>query len=198
MAEPSRRKAVVTIALIGLAFLLPLIAAWLWRPSGDTVNYGTLIRPARPLQPFEMTDLEGNHAGLDALRGRWTLLYVGGAECGEQCRRNLYKIERVRLAQGKNMERVQSLYLAPASIGSRAVADSLVEYRGVFGYRVSRTELAAMAPGLDSGAAGEQRARERVYVVDPLGNLMMFYSPDADPTGMKQDLERLLKASQIG
>lgn len=190
MAEPSRRKAIVTIALVGAVFLLPMVAAYLWRPSGDTVNYGTLIRPPRPLESFEMSDLQGNTAGIDAFRGKWSLLYVGSGPCLEQCRHNLYKIERVRLAQGKNMHRVRSLYLAPATIEGRAVADSLVEYRSVQGYRISRTELAAMAPQYDIDTG--------IYIVDPLGNLMMFYSADADPTGIKKDLERLLKASQIG
>lgn len=188
----SGRQALVTVILIVAVFLLPLVAAWLWRPSGDTANYGTLIRPPRPLKSFEMVDLEGNAAGLEALRGKWTLLYVGRGRCLEQCRHNLFKIERVRLAQGKNMRRVQSLYLAPREMESRIVADTLVQYRGLKGYRISPGELGVMAPGFDL------EGRERIYVVDPLGNLMMFYSADADPTGIKKDLERLLKVSQIG
>ena len=194
----SKRTAIVTIALVGVVFLLPLVAAYLWHPSGDTVNYGTLIQPARPLKDFEMVDLEGNAAGLKALNGKWTLLYVGGEHCREQCRHNLYKIERVRLAQGKNMQRVQSLYMVPSTVESGTVADTLVQYRGLQGYRISRDELGVMAPGFDLGRQSSTGADERIYVVDPLGNLMMFYSADADPTGMKKDLERLLKVSQIG
>jgi hypothetical protein len=38
----------------------------------------------------------------------------------------------------------------------------------------------------------------RVYLVDPLGNFMMSYPADADPTGMRKDLARLLRISQIG
>ena len=41
-------------------------------------------------------------------------------------------------------------------------------------------------------------AAERVYIIDPLGNLMMYYPPVADPSGMLKDLRKLLKYSKIG
>jgi cytochrome oxidase Cu insertion factor (SCO1/SenC/PrrC family) len=191
----------LTLSLIVAVFLIPLVAAYLYylyRPVGESGNYGTLVEPPRPLQEFRMTDLEGNPAGLDALKGKWTLLYVGGTECGEPCRQGLFNIERVRLTQGDEMERVQSLYLAPASLDSRVIEERLVEYEGLRGYTIAPGELEAMAPGFDwAGATGPGEA-ERVYVIDPLGNLMMFYPGGAEPTGMKKDLKRLLKVSQIG
>lgn len=198
MTEPNPGKTRLTLLLIIAVFLIPLIAAYLYRPSGEAGNYGTLVEPPRPLQEFRMTDLEGNAAGLDVFRDKWTLMYVGGAECDETCRSNLYNIERVRLTQGKNMRRVQSLYLAPESMASRVVADTLVEYDGVRGYRISGAELRSMAPDFDWNGAAGPAGSERVYVIDPLGNLMMFYPGGADPSGMKEDLERLLKVSQIG
>jgi len=198
MTEPSRTKGRLTLLAIVVVFLLPVVAAYLYRPSGEPGNHGTLIQPPRPLKAFTMVDPEGEPLGLDALRGKWTLLYPGGQACREICRRNLYKIERVRLTQGEDMSRVQSLYLAPESMERRAVADTLVEYRGILGYRISKSELASMAPEFDFQGAGEPGQSERIYLIDPLGNLMMYYSGDADPTGMKEDLERLLKVSQIG
>jgi hypothetical protein len=55
-----------------------------------------------------------------------------------------------------------------------------------------------MAPGFEWGTSGQEGASDRIYLVDPLGNLMMSYPGDADATGMKKDLQRLLKVSQIG
>lgn len=188
----------LTLLMIGAVFLLPIVAAYLYRPSGETGNHGTLIQPPRPLESFRMIDLDGSAAGLDTLRGKWTVLYVGGEQCGEQCRRGLYNIERVRLAQGKNMRRVQSFYLAPKTMESREIAETLVEYTDVRGYRISRRELGSMAPDFDWNESGDPGPRERTYIIDPLGNLMMYYSRDVDPSGMKSDLERLLKVSQVG
>lgn len=189
--------------MLAAVFLLPMAAAYLYRPAGDAGNYGTLLEPPRPLQAFRMKDPDGAAAGLETLKGKWTLLYPGNGPCMEQCRRSLYIIERVRLTQGKHMSRVQSLYLAPEALSDGAVEDVLVEYDGVRGYRVSEAELNAMAPGFDwrgaeQAAAEQAAAHERIYIVDPLGNLMMSYSGDADPSGIKKDLERLLKVSQIG
>lgn len=199
MTEPNRAKGRLTLLLIVVVFLVPVVAAYLYRPAGEAGNYGTLIEPPQPLGELEMTALDGTAAGLDALRGKWTLLYPGGERCGETCRRNLFKIERVRLTQGEDMERVQSLYLAPNSMEPGAVADALVEYQGLQGYLIAPSELASMAPALELGAGeGAPVNKERIYVIDPLGNLMMYYSRDADPSGMKEDLERLLKVSQIG
>lgn len=201
MTETNPRKGRLTLLAIVAVFLIPMIAAYLaymYQSLGEAGNYGTLVEPPRPLQEFRMTGLEGEPAGLAALKEKWTLLYVGGEQCGESCRTSLYNIERVRLAQGKHMDRVRSVYLAPASMKGGVVKQTLVEYEGVRGYRISRAELEAMAPDFDwQGAAGPDTPR-RVYVVDPLGNLMMFYPGDADPSGMKKDLEKLLKVSQIG
>lgn len=196
--ETNRVKGRLTLVALALAFILPMAVAYLWRPSGEAGNYGSLIEPPRPLAQFEMTDLDGNAAGIDTLREKWTLLYVGGEQCLAQCRSNLFKIERVRLTQGKNIKRVQSLYLAPGTTDARAVEDTLVEYAGVRGYRITRDQLDAMAPGFKWGTSGQEEASDRIYLVDPLGNLMMSYPGDADPTGMKKDLQRLLKVSQIG
>jgi hypothetical protein len=39
---------------------------------------------------------------------------------------------------------------------------------------------------------------DRLYLIDPLGNLMMSYAPDAKPKGLLEDLKRLLGLSQVG
>jgi hypothetical protein len=36
------------------------------------------------------------------------------------------------------------------------------------------------------------------YLVDPLGNLVMYFPPDIDPSDMVEDIKRLLKFSRIG
>ena len=41
-------------------------------------------------------------------------------------------------------------------------------------------------------------ARDHIYLIDPLGNLMMRFPKDADPARMVKDLKRLLKISRIG
>ena len=53
---------------------------------------------------------------------------------------------------------------------------------------------------LSRGSPGEfpGETRDHIYLVDPLGNLMMRFPRDPDPSKMLKDLQRLLKYSGIG
>lgn len=37
-----------------------------------------------------------------------------------------------------------------------------------------------------------------IYLIDPMGNVIMTYEPKSKPMGIFKDLQRLLKASQVG
>ncbi len=56
--------------------------------------------------------------------------------------------------------------------------------------------------GDGGGEFGRQFPADRgdgaVFVVDPLGNLMMRFAPGLPPADMLKDLEKLLKLSRIG
>ncbi|MBT8062722.1 MAG: hypothetical protein KJO85_08550, partial [Gammaproteobacteria bacterium] len=75
------------LPVLALLFMGPLAAAWYfyyagdgWRP-GASVNHGTLITPAAPLQSPE--GVGGN--ALPVLRDRWSLVVVGSRTCDEAC-----------------------------------------------------------------------------------------------------------------
>lgn len=196
----SSRQAFVLLALI---FLTPAFVAWVmhqvgdgWQPEGST-NRGTLVHPARPLKLSQ--DLAyGDRALAEYLQGRWTLVYIGAADCGELCRSNLYKMRQARLAQNENMKRVQRLFIT----GEGEVTQELA---GFLASEHPRMDVVMLVPEQFEQLSGffsidETPVREagRVYIVDPLGNLMMYYPPDADPSGLLKDLQKLLKYSRIG
>jgi hypothetical protein len=190
--------------VLGLIFLAPTFVAWVmhhagdggWRPEGTT-NQGALVHPARPLTlPDELR--AGDRPLNDFIRGMWTLLYIGDADCDEACIGNLYKMRQIRIAQNENMKRVQTLYLlqgdaVPADIEA-LLAD---EYRDLTVVPMNAVQAGRIAPFFEIGGTGMQGA-ERVYFIDPLGNLMMYYGVEADPGGMLKDLRKLLKYSKIG
>ena len=60
--------------------------------------------------------------------------------------------------------------------------------------RAVASELASWLP---PSTAGEP-AGDHIYMVDPLGNLMMRFPANADPNLTKRDLAKLLRASRIG
>jgi len=197
----SSRQALV---LLGLIFLAPVFVAWVmhhsseegWKPQ-KTTNRGNLVHPARPLtMPADM--VSDGMSLQDYLQGKWTLLYIDEAGCDETCRHNLYKMRQVRIAQNENMLRVQTLFLLHAdSIPDGLAAFLAKEHKDMAVVLLSAGNAAAIAPRFRTGETPVMGA-QRVYIVDPLGNLMMYYLPDADARGMLKDLQKLLKYSKIG
>ena len=192
----SRRAQWVKLGLLALLFAAPIIAAFWWQPTGF-VNSGELVTPARPLSNIVFATMDGAPFPLADLKSKWTLIYIGIQPCEEVCEKNLYKIRQVRLAQTKHAYRVQSVFVTPVTTSDAAVAALLSRYPGVIGLRADDRAMAALVDEFTYKQAKPPEAG-RVYVVDPLGNLMMSYPPDADPSAMRKDLNRLLKVSQVG
>lgn len=179
-ADPVKRGR-LKLALLALFFAAPFALAWLawwldWAP-GTTSNYGELIVPPRPLPD----------AALQALRGKWVLVSFDAAACDAYCERKLYFMRQVRRAQGKNQGRVERLWVVTDGAAPRAALLEAIEGTRI----VPAAGLATQFP-----AAGS--ARDHLYVVDPLGNLMMRFPREPDPSRVLKDLQRLLRVSQIG
>ena len=197
----SSRQALVVLALL---FMAPAFVAWVmhnsseqgWRPEGMT-NRGTLVHPARPLTM--PADLQHGEMSLnDFLQGRWTLLYIGDADCDTLCRENLYKLRQIRIAQNENMNRVQTLFLLTGdSIPGDLNAFLAAEHQELAVVTLSADRVARIEADFQLDGVSMQGA-ERTYIIDPLGNLMMYYPPDANARGMLLDLKKLLKYSKIG
>ena len=193
----SSRQAFV---LLGLLFLAPTFVAWVMHHSGGpegTTNRGMLVHPARPLTlPAGL--LAGEQPINRYLQGLWTIVYIGDGDCDAVCKENLYKMRQIRTAQNENMKRVQTLYLLQGDAVPSALAELVAdEYHDLTVALMSEGQAQAVLPffSIDDSAV---LAAERVYFIDPLGNLMMYYAPDAAAGGMLKDLQKLLKYSKIG
>jgi hypothetical protein len=185
MSDEARRRAARRnlIALATVA-LLPFVASWLlyryWQPTRFT-NYGELI------QPLPLASAPAPQA-LRALQGKWVFLMVDSAACDANCERKLYAMRQVRLTQGKNMHRVERAWLVDDDGAPRP--ELLERYRGTH-------VVPAQASGLLTRLPVNGGLHDHIYVVDPLGNVMLRYPRDADPSLIKKDITRLLKTSRI-
>jgi cytochrome oxidase Cu insertion factor (SCO1/SenC/PrrC family) len=192
--ELHRRNFRTVFALAGL-FLLPLLLSfWLyygvhWHPPGMS-NHGELIEPVRPLPEVPLADAAGT-AQSHVFQGHWTLVYVGDGGCDAHCHEVLFFMRQTRLSLNNEMTRVQRVFLATANCCDRTFLAS--EHPGL---RVLDASQAAAQPLL-AQFPGEGRA-QALYVVDPLGNLMMRYDARLPPKGLLEDLKRLLQLSHIG
>ncbi|MDT8388752.1 MAG: hypothetical protein RQ736_14715 [Thiogranum sp.] len=194
----------LSLILLFSVFAAPVFLAWMvfyvfpdWRPSGAS-NHGELVEPLRPLPAFQLGTLSGEAIDETFLRGKWTLVYLHGGSCAKPCIQQLYQIRQARLAQGKNIDRLQRLmFWIPQNADASDMKELASHFPGVVIVPLANAQPAELvAPfALDAQSAV---AAERVYLVDPLGNLMMYYEADADPHGMVEDLEKLLKWSGLG
>jgi len=178
----------LAIAALCLApFIAAVIAYFYWQPQGG-MNYGDLI-PARPLIDTPLRHLDQRAFRLSELRGKWILLQLDQADCAAPCRAKLYNMRQVRLAQGREMERVERVWLI---LDEAPLETQLMrEYDGTRMLRAAGSPIVAEFPP----PAG---VRDHIYLIDPLGNLMLRFPRDADPRRMHKDLARLLRASRIG
>jgi len=197
----ARVKHTLIILLVAL-FALPLILAyglyWYgWRPGG-TINHGELVQPARPIADATLRTLEGRDIRFHDLRRKWVLVYFGSSQCGEACERNLYKMRQVRLAQGKDADRILRVFLVTDTHTLDRLRPKLAQYPGMQVITGPAENVKTLAQQFALPAGSPLDGLERIYVVDPLGNLMMSYPAGADASGVRKDLVRLLKVSQIG
>ena len=187
--------------LIGL-FFVPLLAAFVlyygfsgWRPAGST-NKGDLITPARPLETGVLLSPQDQPLEEDLLKGKWSLLYIGNGNCDARCREALTLMRQTRLALNDEASRVQRIFLATADCCDLDYLDS--EHEGLITARADEESDRAFLATFPLYANVPVDAAGRIYIVDPLGNLMMSYAPDAPPKAVLEDLRKLLKLSHIG
>ena len=179
LPEDPVRRGRAKLALLALFFLLPVGASWLiwWLDLVPAApgNYGTLLQPHPVVLPA---------AG--DLKGRWVLVQFDGGACDSRCERKLYVMRQVRRAQGREMQRMARLWLLTDAAQPRAEL-------------LAAIEGTVLAPaGAARGFPADPSVADCIYLVDPLGNLMMRFPREPDPSRMIKDLQRLLRASSFG
>jgi cytochrome oxidase Cu insertion factor (SCO1/SenC/PrrC family) len=186
----ARTRAWPVLAILAVC-AAPVIAAWLayfvWPPASRS-NYGELIEP-RPLPDAQLERAEGGAFRLSALRGKWLLVQLDRGSCGEGCRKKLLYMRQARLTQGKDMDRIERVWLV---LDAAPVDPALLrEFQGTHVLRAGASGLPRQFPAARDPA-------DHLYVVDPHGNLILRYPRAPDPKGLTRDLSRLLRASRIG
>ena len=185
------RSGRIKMLLVLLVCAAPVIASYVsfyfLKPEGRT-NYGTLVE-VKPLPASTLTLLDGKPFNLGEFKGKWVLITQDSGECAEACIKKLYAMRQVRLMTGKYKDRIERAWLI-----TDAAALSTKTMREYDGTRMLRAGDAALL----SQFPAPLRAQDHIYLIDPLGNLVLRFPQDADPARMKKDLGRLLKYSRIG
>ncbi|MEL6868494.1 MAG: hypothetical protein AAFO81_01710 [Pseudomonadota bacterium] len=180
--EPRGRWQLLALALV---FFGPLLAAIGWYFLGDvetaSVNYGELIDPPVSLDAKLHFD--------SGTRGRWTLLLKTDGRCDEICQQALVTVRQVRLATGREIDRIERAVLV---VDSTQLADVVDQHPGLIVFDQDNTV------GNEIQTAAAALPAPQIYIMDPLGNIMMRYPVDPDRKKMLTDIKKLLKFSRIG
>ncbi len=190
--EGRRRGRLKLLALL-LLLSSPIAASYytyyVLRPDGRT-NYGALVEQ-RPVDALGGVAVVGEVRTLGELHGRWIMLVVAPSDCDEGCRQRLYHLRQVRLTAGKERDRVERVWLLPDA--GTPDPQLLAEHEGLLVIRAPGQAIAANLP-----ATGTTTVSDHIWLIDPLGHLMMRFPRDADPSRIKKDLAKVLRASGIG
>ena len=191
------RKSRRMLLLVAAVCIAPFIGSWalyfLWQPSGR-INYGELVSgvtvptgvlaPVSGSKPFDFAQV----------RGRWVFVTIDAAACAEACQAKLWKMRQVRLTQGKYLERIERVMLVSDGDAQGVAASIAKEYEGMW---IANTQ-SGTGIALQKQFPFQALQSDHIYLVDPLGNVMLSFPKDADPSRMKKDLQRLLRVSRIG
>lgn len=182
--------------LIVAACAAPMIASYTLyygiRPTGGATAYSDLIQPTVAMPAVQALPLDGSAPQmLRGLAGQWLLVAVDSGACAEACENRLFMQRQMREMHGRDRDRIDKLWLVIDDAPVKpALQQALAATPGMHMLRLPRATVAAWlkpAPG--------QMLEDHLYIVDPLGEWMMRAPANADPSKLKRDIHRLLRAS---
>jgi len=173
-----------SLLIIAALFLLPLLLAWFmysgaieYQPS-STRNFGQLVEPPLPM------------AWDDTVLIPTVIEPESGDPCLEPCFTEVSALRQIHRASGRHQDRIR-IALLMQDLNPSELESSLRNTYSKF-YLINDPS-GKLDARLEQAAGGEGSA----YLIDPLGNIMMFYASGADPNHLKKDLNRLLTWSKL-
>jgi hypothetical protein len=171
-------------------FSAPIIASYALFFSNvrpESVNYGELLE-VKPLAGTALSQADQTIFRIRQVRGKWALVSVDSGKCDERCQKKLYYMRQVRLVQNAERERIERLWLIDDNEAPPRELAS--EFEGTLFINAKDSDLLKAIPAKVS-------QHDHIYLVDPIGNLIMRFPKDVDPSKMAKDIKRLLKVSQL-
>lgn len=195
-----RQQLVLLVAL----FVAPIVIAIIMYnslPEGgpeNTKNYGDLVIPARPLNDVMLVTESGADFKFSDMHKKWVMVYIGDAECNKTCANSLYKMRQSRLAQRGEHLRINRLYISTSGKAKPGLTKQLQEHPGLVIVHAKSSAINSVLKQFELENKQSAKTANRIYLVDPFGNLMMSYEKGFAANGLIKDLTLLLKVSRIG
>ncbi|MYM65929.1 redoxin domain-containing protein [Pseudoduganella sp. FT55W] len=198
--QRGRWKLFAVLAVCAAPLIASYFTYYVIKPKGGVTNFGALIDPRQyPIPAMASTTLDGKPAKLEDFKGKWIMLKVGPSDCQQECQDQLFAMRQLRTMQGKEMERIERVWMIT---DDQPLETMLLRVND--GTRMLRAPAAVLEKWLPLEEGAADRASDHVYLIDPLGNLMMRFPKGAVSSDIEKvkrvhkDIAKLLKASAIG
>lgn len=195
-----RQQLVILMAFFAAPIVLAIIM-YNNMPEGgpsETKNYGDLVAPARPLTDVALQTEAGKDFKFSDMNKTWVMVYIGGSDCNKSCTDALYKMRQSRLAQRGEHLRIKRLYISTVGKAKASLKKVLKDHPGLEVVYGNTKNINAVLKQFKLENKAPAKSANRLYLVDPFGNLMMSYENGFDAKGLIKDLTLLLKISRIG
>jgi cytochrome oxidase Cu insertion factor (SCO1/SenC/PrrC family) len=175
-------------------FLVMAMYRYDWHPKGK--SYGELIEPVVPIklteafQDVKTTDTTVLSKAL--WHDKWSAVILAD-KCETVCQARLHDARQIHASLEKDMNRLQRILIT----NQQDLGDLQKQYPDLIILNQPSADVQALAKQFDLNGVSSYTS-ERVYMVDPLGNLMLSYSNEVKPVEMRKDWVRLLKYSWAG
>jgi hypothetical protein len=191
----ARKRGRWMLWLVLLVCASPLIASYFTyyviKPEKRS-NYGTLVdQRAHPLPADLATTLDGTPQSLEQFKGKWVMLMTAPGACAQECQKQLYAMRQLRLMQGKEHGPRRTRLADHRPRAARHPRHPRIRRHPHAARRRRRGQTLAAADGGTTPA-------DHIYMIDPLGHLMMRFPQNAEPRKVHKDIYKLLKASSVG
>ena len=192
--QQQRNRSRAILIFLFILFFLPMMGAWILYKSGvniftGRVNHGQLINP-----PLTLTDISLKN---NITHDKWAMIYVAPQQCEKICLDNLYKMRQIRLELNADEQRMQRVLITAQGQSINNLHSLLAhQYFGTIALQIPQNEINKLLAIIPQKNLAMRQGG--LYLADPLGNVMMVYAADANPSGIYKDLQRLLRVSQIG
>jgi hypothetical protein len=184
------------LLLMLVFFAVPIIVVIMmyqlnWKPTGESI--GELVTPARLINSvLELQDSSGKKVEPQFWQERWSIVYVAD-ECEQQCMGKLHDMRQLHVSLYKDMMRAQRVLLTTTQDVSKIKSD----YPDMIIINQPVVNLGGFAQQFQIGQENAATSN-RLYLVDPLGHLMMSYRQDVPLADVRKDVTRLLRYSWAG
>ncbi|PPC96603.1 MAG: hypothetical protein CTY35_07925 [Methylotenera sp.] len=193
--DQQRRGRLILLCML-IFFITPIIAVVAmykldWRPKGESI--GELVTPAKALtmqQPLVSSD--GNVASINFLKDKWSMVYMT-ADCDAQCKDKLHQMRQLHVSLYKEIPRMQRLLFTTVS----DVTEIKQNYPDLLILNQPKTDIISFSEQFNIHNETSMTAG-RIYLIDPLGHLIMSYSASTSPALVRKDITRLMKYSWTG